>query len=279
MAIAWSCASSGTARMVAPKARWCRFSSAARRPSWAQFTVDALRPRVRRALRQAAAGGCPDSARRDTRRRGRRDGHRGNHAVAHADARPAGPHRRSARRHQRPGRGHRDHPAEVRHHRRARPRGGGRGHADGHRGEGTGPQGPHRLPGSHRRDHRRRARPRLRRRHLHLAAAERPLLAGRAHRRRRALRARGKRARHGGVRPRHLGVLPGTRRAHVPVGTGHRPLQPAAARGSPRAVVPDGGDGPGRRGPLRDARRRDPQRRADDLHRGQRHPDRRAIRR
>ena len=45
-------------------------------------------------------------------------------------------------------------------------------------------------------------------------------------------------------------------------------------RRSAGAVVPDGNRSPGQRRPLRDARRRDPQRRADDVHRGQRHPDR-----
>ena len=69
---------------------------------------------------------------------------------------------------------------------------------------------------------------------------ERPLLAGRAHRRRRALRRRGRRARHRGLRARHLGVFSRARRAHVPGGAGHRPVQPAPARRSAGAVVPDG---------------------------------------
>ena len=52
-------------------------------------------------------------------------------------------------------------------------------------------------------------------------------------------------------------------------------LQPEPARRSARAVVPDGSRSPiGRGRALRDARRRDPQPRADDLHRGQRDPDR-----
>ena len=124
------------------------------------------------------------------------------------------------------------------------------------------------------RHHRRRARARLRRRDHDRAAAERQLLARRAHRRRRALRAGGRRARRGGLRARHVGLLSRSRRAHVSVGAVDRPLQPQSARRSAGAVVPDGNRPPGHRRPLRDARRRDPQRRADDLHRGQRDPDR-----
>ena len=53
-----------------------------------------------------------------------------------------------------------------------------------------------------------------------------------------------------------------------------RAVQPESARRSAGAVVPDGSDAARRRRALRDARRRDPQRRAHDLHRRQRHPDR-----
>ena len=56
-------------------------------------------------------------------------------------------------------------------------------------------------------DDRRRARARLRRCDHDREAAERPLLARRAHRRRLALRAGGQRARSRGVRARHVGLL------------------------------------------------------------------------
>ena len=45
----------------------------------------------------------------------------------------------------------------------------------------------------------------------------------------------------GGLRARHVGVLPRARRAHVPVGAGDRAVQPESARRSAGAVVPDGG--------------------------------------
>ncbi len=66
----------------------------------------------------------------------------------------------------------------------------------------AGPRRPHRLPRPGHRHHRRRARARLRRCDLGRAAAERALLARRPHRRRLALRARGQRARQRGVRAR-----------------------------------------------------------------------------
>ena len=98
---------------------------------------------------------------------------------------------------------------------------------------------------------------------------------GRAHRRRRALRDRGQRARRGGLRARHVRVLSRARRAHVSVGAVDRTVQPQPARRSARAVVPDGGGSPHGRGrAVRDARRRHPQPRADDLHGGERDPDR-----
>ncbi len=82
--------------------------------------------------------------------------------------------------------------------RRARRRGGGRGAAPARRPRRAahpsraagGPRRAHRLPRSRHRHDRRRARARLRRRDLARAAAERPLLARRPHRRRVALRAR-----------------------------------------------------------------------------------------
>ena len=108
----------------------------------------------------------------------------------------------------------------------------------------------------------------------HREAAERPLLARRAHRRRLALRAGGQRARSRGLRARHVGLLSRARRAHVPVGAGDRPVQPEPARRSAGAVVLHG-DRSARRGRApRVPRRRHQQQRADDLHRGQRHPHR-----
>ena len=195
------------------------------------------------------------------------------HALAHADARSGRPHHRDPRRHQRSRRRHRDHPAQARHSRRARRRGGRRGHAHWRRRAREGHGRPHRLPRPHRRHDRRRARARLRRCDLDRAAAERALLARRAHRRRLALRAGGLGARRRGVRAQHVGVFPGARHPHVPVGAVDRPVQPQSARRPPGAVVPDGGDRQGRRRAPRDARRHHPQRRAHDLHRGQRDPD------
>ena len=93
-------------------------------------------------------------------------------------------------RHRRARRGHADHHPQVRHPRRAfRPRPWPKRSAIGEVVRRAGHQGTHRLPAGHDRDHRRRARPRLRRRHHARAPAERPLLARRAHRRRVALRA------------------------------------------------------------------------------------------
>ena len=89
----------------------------------------------------------------------------------------------------------------------------------------------------------------------------------------------GTRARHRGLRARHVGLFPGTRRAHVPARALDRALLAQPAGRSPRAVVPDGGERQGRRGALRAARRRDLERRADDLHRRRRDPDRRRTRR
>ena len=66
---------------------------------------------------------------------------------------------------------------------------------------------PHRFPRRADRHDRRRARARLRRCDHDREAAERPLLARRAHRRRVALRAGGQRARSRGLRARHVGVL------------------------------------------------------------------------
>ena len=76
------------------------------------------------------------------------------------------------------------------------------------------------------------------------------------------------------LRPRHVGLLSRARRAHVPVGAGDRAVQPQPARRSPGAVVLHGDRSPRPGRALRVPRRRDQQQRADDLHRGQRHPDR-----
>ena len=109
--------------------------------------------------------------------------------------------------------------------------------------------------------------------------AERPLLAWRAHRRRRSLREGGERARSRGLRARHVRVFPRARGAHVPRGARHRRVLAQPAGGSPRAKLPDGDHRPGRGGPPRDSRRRDSQQRANDLHGRQRDPDRRGSER
>ena len=73
----------------------------------------------------------------------------------------------------------------------------------------------------------------------------------------------------------HLRLLSRARRPHVSVRAVDGSVQPESARRSARAVVPDGSGSPNRRGrAVRDARRRHPQPRADDLHRRQRDPDR-----
>ena len=106
------------------------------------------------------------------------------------------------------------------------------------------------------RDDRRRTRSRLRRRDHHREAAERALLARRAHRRRLALRRRGQRARSRGLRARDLGLLSRARRAHVSFRACDRPVQPEPARRSTGAVVPDGNRSAGRGRASRAARRR-----------------------
>ena len=75
------------------------------------------------------------------------------------------------------------------------------------RGRGARHQGPHRFPAARHGDDRRRARARLRRCDHDRDAAERPLLARRAHRRRLALRAGGQRARPRGLRAGDVGLL------------------------------------------------------------------------
>ena len=233
-----------------------------------------LGPRLRRAVRQEDPGRHPGPADRDQGRAARRDGDGRDHALADADARPGRAHRRGARRHRRAGRRPPGHHPQVRDQRRARRRRRRRGDPPRIGGQAQGHRGPHRLPRRSHGDHRRRGRPRLRRRHHHRAPAERPLLARRAHRRRLALRAGGERARQGGLRARHLGLLPRARRAHVPARAVDGAVLAQPAGRSPRAVVPDGGQRQGRRRPLRAARRRHLQRRADDLQRRQRDPHR-----
>ena len=132
------------------------------------------------------------------------------------------------------------------------------------------PARPHRLPAAADGHDRRRTRPRLRRRDHHRQAGERSLPARRAHRRRLALRRGGQRARHRGLRAEHVGLLPGACRAHVPVGTGDRALLAQPARRPPGAVLRHGGLAHGRGGARRVPRRRHQQRRAHDLHGGER---------
>ena len=60
---------------------------------------------------------------------------------------------------------------------------------------------------------------------------------------------RRQRARSRGLRARHVGLLPGARRPHVPGGAGDRPVQAQSARRSAGAVVPDGDRSPRRRRP------------------------------
>ena len=218
-----------------------RSSSAAPRRSSAGSTSTESGIGLRRAVRPAADHGRPDPADEQLDAQARRHGRRRDHPVADADARAARPGHRSARRHRRAGRRQRDHHPQVRHPRRAQRRG-GRGSAAPRRRRSREKDlaRPHRFPAADHRHHRRRARARLRRRDHDRAAAERQLLARRAHRRRRALRAGGQRARRGSLRARHVGVFPGPRRSHVSVGAVDRPLQPQSERRSAGAVVPDG---------------------------------------
>ena len=94
---------------------------------------------------------------------------------------------------------------------------------------------------------RRRACARLRRRDHDREAAERQLLARRAHRRRRALRPGGQRARSRKRTSAGRRSISRARRAHVSVGARDRTVQPQPARRSARAVVPDGSGSPRRR--------------------------------
>ena len=103
---------------------------------------------------------------------------------------------------------------------------------------------PHRFPRRADGDDRRRARPRFRRCDHDREAAERSLLAGRAHRGRVALRPGGQRARSRSVRARDVGVFSGARGPHVSVRARDRPVQPEPARRSPRPVVPHGDRSP-----------------------------------
>ena len=100
-------------------------------------------------------------------------------------------------------------------------------------------------------------------------------LAGRAHRRRVALREGGQRARPGGVRPRARPVYFPERAVHMfpsELATGLCSLNPHVDRLVQSCVMEVDARGRGR--PLRVARRRHQQQRADDVHGGQRHPDR-----
>ena len=139
----------------------------------------------------------------------------------------------------------------------------------------AGHPGAHRFPAVADGDDRRRERARFRRRDFDRSAAERQFLARRAHRGRRALRHGGQRARHGSLRARARRSTFPERAVHMfPHGAVDRALQPESARRSAGAVVPDGGRSPHRRGrALRDARRRDSQPGADDLHGRERDSD------
>ena len=205
-----------------------------------------LRPRrerhgICRAVRSPRAHGHLRAAGAGRRRRAGRDGGGRDHAVADVDPRRARPRRRRARRHRRAGRRHRNHHPQVRHPGRAL----GRtpsprpcvSAAPSRAKDISGRTDFRERPDGH---DRRRARARFRRRDHDRAAAERPLLARRAHRRRLALRPGGQRARSRSVRTRHVGVFPRARRPHVSVRARDRAVQPQPARRSARAVVPDG---------------------------------------
>ena len=177
-------------------------------------------------------GACsPTSRCRQEDARERRAGRHGRRrADAMADGHPsaARAHRRSARPDRHTGRRHADHHPQARAARRARRGCGRRGDASGHIGAPAGHRGPDRFPIAADRDHRRRARARLRRRHHARAAGERALLARRAHRRRLALRRGRQRPRRRGLRARHLGLLSRARDPHVSGGAGHRTLLAAS---------------------------------------------------
>ena len=134
---------------------------------------------------------------------------------------------------------------------------------------------PDRFPPLADGDDRRRARARLRRRDHARAAAERQLLARRPHRGRRALRAARAGALDEEAYERGTSVYFPERAVHMfpaELSTGLCSLNPHVDRLVQSCLMEVDRRGDGR--PLRAARRRDPQRRADDVHRGERHPDR-----
>ena len=162
-------------------------------------------------------------------------------------------------------------------------RGGGGGGGGAPGGAPRGHRGPHRLPALGHRHGGPRDRPRPRRRHQPGSPAERPLAAGRAHRRRGPLRPRGLGPRPGGLPARHLGLLPRPRGAHAAARAQQQHLQPGGRPGPPDPV---GGDRAGRQGP-REAggvpRRRHQERRPHELpagagDRGRRRRPARALR-
>ena len=239
-----------------------------RNPAHGAVRLRWRRHRVRRADGSSAADGRGDSCRRAGRRAPRRHRRRGADAVPDGDAESGGPRGGGAGSTRHPWSRCPDRPARARDSRSARPGSRRGGAAAGRYGTGPRRAGADRFPPPHDRDDRRRDGPRLRRRDHTGGASERPRPPRRPHRRRVALRDRGWGSRPGCARARHVRLLSGPRRAHVPAGARHRPVQPQAERRSAGAVVSHGDRRRGRCGGLRDPRRHHSQRCSHDVHRG-----------